>query len=144
MFGQERNQKPIVNIDPGHGGFDTGAISIKGLKKKDVVINIAKEVVRLNRELFSDSLEIYLYPYSDTLISLGDPTKLAKALRADVFVTIHCNQAVRKAAQGIEDFIKQDDALSEYFWLSNSQLVLNMPVFKYSGKLPNAQVPFWN
>ncbi|WP_222937484.1 N-acetylmuramoyl-L-alanine amidase [Cytophaga sp. FL35] len=58
MFGQERNQKPIVIIDPGHGGSDTGAIGIKGLKEKDVVINTAKEVVRLNRELFSDSLEI--------------------------------------------------------------------------------------
>ncbi|WP_222937485.1 N-acetylmuramoyl-L-alanine amidase [Cytophaga sp. FL35] len=45
---------------------------------------------------------------------MGDRTKLAKALRADVFVSIHCNQAVRKAAQGIEVFIKQGDAPSEY------------------------------
>ena len=58
MFGQERNQKPIVIIDPGHGGSDTGAVGINGLKEKDVVIDIAKEVVRLSRELFNDSLEI--------------------------------------------------------------------------------------
>ncbi len=114
MFGQERNQKPIVIIDPGHGGFDTGAIGINGLKEKDVVMNIAKEVVRLNRALFNDSLEIYLTRYSDTLISLGDRTKLAKALKADVFVSIHCNQAVRKAAQGIEVYIKQGETRSEF------------------------------
>lgn len=112
-FGQERYQKPIVIIDPGHGGFDTGAIGINGLKEKELVLNIAMEVVRLNRDLFFDSLEIYLTRYSDTLISLGDRTKLAKALKADVFVSIHCNQAVRKAAQGIEVYIKKGETRSE-------------------------------
>jgi N-acetylmuramoyl-L-alanine amidase len=114
VFGQERNRKPLVIIDPGHGGFDTGAIGINGLKEKDVVMNIAKEVVRLNRELFNDSLEIYLTRYSDTLISLGDRTKLAKAVKADVFVSVHSNQAVRKAARGIEVYIKQGETRSEY------------------------------
>jgi|TARA_Y100000592_G_C5432112_1_gene298880 N-acetylmuramoyl-L-alanine amidase len=114
MFGQERNQKPIVIIDPGHGGSDTGAVGINGLKEKDVVIDIAKEVVRLSRELFNDSLEIYLTRYSDTLISLGDRTKLAKALKADVFVSIHCNQAIRQAAQGIEVYVKKGEPWSQY------------------------------
>ncbi|MFC4094854.1 N-acetylmuramoyl-L-alanine amidase family protein [Euzebyella saccharophila] len=104
----------MIIIDPGHGGFDSGAIGINGLKEKDVVFDIAKEVVRLNRELFNDSLEIYLTRYSDTFISLGDRTKLAKALKADVFVSIHCNQTVRKAAQGIEVYVKQRESRSEY------------------------------
>ena len=114
MFGQERNQKPIVIIDPGHGGLDSGAIGINGVKEKEVVLSIAKEVVRLNKQLFNDSLEIYLTRYSDTLISLGNRTKLAKALKADVFVSVHCNQAVRKAAQGIEVYIKQGETRSEF------------------------------
>ena len=114
MFGQERNQKPIVIIDPGHGGSDTGAIGINGLKEKEVVLQIAKEVIRLDHELFNEALEIYLTRYSDTLISLGDRTKLAKAVKADVFISIHCNQAVRKAAQGVEVYVKQSETQSEY------------------------------
>ncbi|WP_209403711.1 N-acetylmuramoyl-L-alanine amidase [Pseudozobellia sp. WGM2] len=114
VSGQEKCLKPIVIIDPGHGGSDTGAIGTNGLKEKEVVMNIAKEIVRLNRALFNDSLEIYLTRYSDTLISLGDRTKLAKDLKADVFVSIHCNQAVRKAAQGIEVYVKQGDTRSEF------------------------------
>ncbi|MFD0797176.1 N-acetylmuramoyl-L-alanine amidase [Maribacter chungangensis] len=114
MFGQERNRKPIVIIDPGHGGSDTGAIGINGLKEKEVVLSIAKEIIRLNNLLFKDSLGIYLTRYSDTLISLGDRTKLTKALKADVFVSIHCNQSVRKAAQGIEVYVKQGESRSEY------------------------------
>ncbi|PKA99603.1 N-acetylmuramoyl-L-alanine amidase [Flavobacteriaceae bacterium MAR_2009_75] len=113
IFGQERNQKPIVIIDSGHGGSDTGAIGINGLKEKEVVLSIAKEVAKLNQALFNDSLEIYLTRYSDTLISLVDRTKLAKALKADVFVSIHFNQAVRRAAHGIEVYVKQGEPRSE-------------------------------
>ncbi|WP_424001317.1 N-acetylmuramoyl-L-alanine amidase family protein [Maribacter sp. IgM3_T14_3] len=60
VLGQEKNHKPIIIIDPGHGGTDSGAVGINGIKEKEVVLQIAKEVVRLNRELFNDSLEIYL------------------------------------------------------------------------------------
>lgn len=97
--------KPVVLLDPGHGGMDTGANGINGVLEKDIVLSIAKEAIRLNRELYQDTLEIYLTRYSDTLISLGHRTKLVKGLNADVFVSIHCNQAVRKAAQGIEVYV---------------------------------------
>lgn len=113
-FGQEETKKPIVIIDPGHGGTDTGAIGITGIQEKEVVLQIAKEVIRLNQELFNDALKVYLTRYSDTLISLGDRTKLAKALKADVFISIHCNQAVRKAARGIEVYVKQEELRAEY------------------------------
>ena len=113
VLGQERNQNPIVILDPGHGGKDSGAVGINGIQEKEVVLNIAKEVLRLNRELFNDTLEIYLTRYSDTLISLGNRTKLAKSLNAKVFVSIHCNQAFRKAAQGIEVYVKQGETQSE-------------------------------
>tara|TARA_R110002051_G_scaffold290773_1_gene354374 strand:- start:10358 stop:10990 length:633 start_codon:yes stop_codon:yes gene_type:complete len=113
VIGQEKNQKPIVIIDPGHGGSDTGAIGINGLKEKEIVLNIAREVIRLNKLLFEDTLEIYLTRYSDTLISLGDRTKLANALEADVFVSVHCNQSARKAAQGIEVYFDGTDRKSE-------------------------------
>ena len=98
-------QKPIVVIDPGHGGPDTGAIGSHGIMEKEVVLGIAKECLALNRTLFRDSLEIYLTRYRDTLISLGDRAFLAKVLEADVFVSIHCNQAPNAKAQGFEIFL---------------------------------------
>ncbi|PNB71324.1 hypothetical protein C1X30_34910, partial [Pseudomonas sp. FW305-BF6] len=39
----ETQIKTIV-IDPGHGGKDTGAIGIGGLKEKDVVLDVSKRV----------------------------------------------------------------------------------------------------
>ncbi|BDW93313.1 hypothetical protein MACH07_21450 [Flagellimonas marinaquae] len=98
-------QKPIVVIDPGHGGPDAGAVGTNGILEKEVVLDIAQQCLLLNRSLFQDSLEIYLTRYSDTLVSLGTRTRLAKVLRADVFVSIHCNQAPNKKAQGFEIFL---------------------------------------
>ena len=50
-FGQSKgNRKTIIVIDPGHGGTDSGAIGINGIQEKDVVLKIAKEIVRLNEE----------------------------------------------------------------------------------------------
>jgi N-acetylmuramoyl-L-alanine amidase len=86
--------RPIIVLDPGHGGRDSGAVGIKGIQEKDIVLAIGKEVIRLNKELYNDGLDIYLTRYSDTLISLGHRTKLAKTLQADLFISIHCNQAV--------------------------------------------------
>src|SRR5690606_2803969 len=98
---------------PGHGGRDPGAIGINGIREKDVALAVGKEVARLNRMLFNDSLEIYMTRYSDTLISLGHRTALARALRADIFVSIHFNQAERREAQGIEVFVYQTNKIGD-------------------------------
>lgn len=104
-MGQEK-KAPIIILDLGHGGVDSGAVGVNGIREKDVVLAVGKEVLRLNKELYGNQLNIYLTRYSDTLISLGHRAKLAKALRANLFVSIHCNQAPRKKAQGIEVFIQ--------------------------------------
>lgn len=101
-------QKPIVVIDPGHGGSDSGALGTNGVLEKEVVLEIAKQCLQLNRRLFGDSLEIYLTRYTDTLISLGTRTSLAKAFGADAFVSLHCNQAPNDKAQGFEIFLFDD------------------------------------
>ena len=89
IFGQPTTSKKLVVIDVGHGGKDAGAIGINGIKEKDVVMQLANEILRLNKG--QGNLEIYLTRYSDSLISLKDRTKLAKALKADVFISLHCN-----------------------------------------------------
>ena len=105
LFGQERGSRPIILLDPGHGGTDSGAVGVNGIHEKDVVLEVAKEVIRLDRELFKGSLDIYLTRYSDTLISLRDRTRLASGLAADLYLSLHCNKAKRTAAQGVEVYI---------------------------------------
>lgn len=117
---QEHKQQ-IVVLDPGHGGVDSGAIGINGIKEKDIVLEVAKEAISLNRQLFGNTLDIYLTRYNDTLISLGDRTKLVKILQPDVFISIHCNQAARKAAQGIEVYVQQPNTTTNSDLQSKSE-----------------------
>ena len=101
IFGQEMSAQKRILIDVGHGGKDSGAISINGIQEKDIVMNIANAILKLNNEL-DKPLDIYLTRYSDTLISLSDRTKLAKTLKADLFVSLHCNHSDNPDARGIE------------------------------------------
>ena len=103
----QENKKLIVVLDPGHGGVDPGAIGVNGIKEKDVVLEVGKEAIRLNKQLFGNTLDIYMTRYKDTLISLGDRTKLVESLKPDIFISIHCNQADRVEARGIEVYMQQ-------------------------------------
>lgn len=98
-------KNPIVIIDPGHGGKDFGAVTKSGTKEKDIVMDIASKMVVLNAKLFENPLMLFLTRYTDTLISLGDRTQLAIKLKADIFISIHCNQAINRTASGTEVFI---------------------------------------
>lgn len=115
------HKRPIVVLDPGHGGVDSGAIGINGIKEKDIVLDVAKEAIRLNRELFGNTLDIYLTRYNDTLISLSDRTKLVKILQPDIFISIHCNQADRREAQGIEVYVQKPNSKTNIELQSKSE-----------------------
>ncbi len=97
-------QKKIIVIDPGHGGIDLGAIGIGNIQEKDIVLKVAKEVLRLNKTLLNDRFSIYLTRYNDTLISLNNRVNLARSLKADLFVSLHCN-ASSTTSRGMEVYI---------------------------------------
>jgi N-acetylmuramoyl-L-alanine amidase len=108
IFGQETAAQKRIVIDVGHGGKDSGAIGINGIKEKDLVLGIALEILRLN-ENSETPLDIYLTRYSDTLISLSDRTKLAKILNVDLFISLHCNHSDNPNARGIEVYVAETE-----------------------------------
>jgi len=102
-------RKQIIVIDPGHGGKDSGAVGVNGILEKDIVLSIAMEIVYLNETTFKNRFEIYLTRYTDTLISLGDRTKLANTLKADLFLSLHCNYSDNPNARGVEVYVSKKE-----------------------------------
>lgn len=102
VCGQE---KQIIIVDPGHGGTDSGAVGINGLREKDLTLKIAQAIVHYNRILLDHRYDIYLTRYRDTLVSLGHRTKLAKVLNPKIFVSLHCNHANNSKAMGLEIYV---------------------------------------
>jgi N-acetylmuramoyl-L-alanine amidase len=110
LFSQNFDALKRIIIDVGHGGKDSGAIGINGIQEKDVALNIAKEIIRLNKTILNDKLDIYLTRYSDTFIALSDRSRLAKVLTANVFVSLHCN-ASQSRSKGIEVYVHDPEKL---------------------------------
>lgn len=111
IHSQRLSKKPIVLIDAGHGGTDYGAVSGNDIKEKDIVLNIALKMQQLNTLVFENSFEIYLTKSRDTLISLGDRSKLAQVLKPDVFISFHCNQADNAFAKGMEVYVFGEESI---------------------------------
>lgn len=80
--------KTIV-IDPGHGGRARGAGGPRGLKEKDVVLDIAKRLERLLNN--NRSYKVFLTRRSDCDVSLIERSKFARKNGADLFISIHCD-----------------------------------------------------
>lgn len=103
-----RPQKKITTIvlDPGHGGVDPGAVGRSGLKEKIVNLGIA---LRLKNKLEAIGLRVLLTRDEDKYVSLADRVKFARWSKADLFVSIHCNAAVRdKRKRGFETYFLSD------------------------------------
>ena len=144
FLGQDLDVKRIVVIDLGHGGKDSGAVGEKGVQEKEVVLNIAEAILELNKQT-KFPLDIYLTRYSDTLVSLSDRTKLAKTLKADLFVSLHCNHSDNPMARGVEVYVRSGRTKNsvESTWLAfNLQADLNKKLgFEIRGvKFANFQV----
>ena len=90
LFSQE---KKVIVIDAGHGGTDSGAIGTNHRKEKDITLAMAKAMLMYNRTLLDNPYELYLTRYEDSLISLSHRTQLVRALKPDLFISLHCNHA---------------------------------------------------
>ncbi|MGB5969049.1 MAG: N-acetylmuramoyl-L-alanine amidase [Spirulinaceae cyanobacterium] len=78
----------LVAVDPGHGGKDPGAIGISGLREKDVILPIAREIAQY---LEQQGVRTLMTRSDDTFISLQGRTDLANRAGADLFVSVHAN-----------------------------------------------------
>lgn len=90
-----------IMIDAGHGGKDPGAIGQKGTKEKDITLKIAITVAALLQQA---GIMTKLTRTSDVFVDLDDRAKIANAFGANLFVSIHCNSATDRSANGIETY----------------------------------------
>jgi N-acetylmuramoyl-L-alanine amidase len=91
--------KPVIVIDPGHGGLDPGAQGTLGLEK-DIVLAVAREVRRSLVAL--RRYEVILTRSSDTFVSLEDRVRLSRQHSADLFLSIHADSLeAREFAQSV-------------------------------------------
>lgn len=81
--------KPLIVIDPGHGGQDPGAQSKNKLYEKHVVLALAKELKQ--QLLETGQYRVVLTRETDIYIRLKDRVKFARNKQADLFISLHAD-----------------------------------------------------
>ncbi len=102
--------RPVVVIDPGHGGIDNGTQAASGETEKAIVL--AFGLALRDRIAESGKYRVVLTRDDDTFIPLGDRVKIARAGNAALFVSIHADALPRREgdAQGATIYTLSDKA----------------------------------
>lgn len=91
--------RPIVLIDPGHGGADPGAPGVSGTsKEKDLTLAMARELADLLEE--RGRVRVALTREDDRYLTLEQRAAIARHLPAAMFVSIHMDSAPNPQAKG--------------------------------------------
>jgi N-acetylmuramoyl-L-alanine amidase len=101
--------RPLVLIDPGHGGQDPGATAVSGdISEKQLTLLLARE---LRDRLAKDGrVRIALTRESDAYLSLDQRSALARRLGASLYVSLHMDSAPNPLARGASIYSLSDVA----------------------------------
>jgi N-acetylmuramoyl-L-alanine amidase len=83
-----KDTRPVIMLDPGHGGVDPGAAA-SGMVEKDIVFAFAEKFKkRLERD---GRYRVLLTRDHDVFIPLDERVRIARGVKADLFVSIHAD-----------------------------------------------------
>ncbi len=103
--------RPLIVIDPGHGGIDGGAEAPNGTKEKDIVLKFSRELRRLLVDM--DRFDVAMTRDDDSFVRLEDRVKLARANKADLLVSIHADAFQEQDVSGASVYVRDQNATNE-------------------------------
>jgi N-acetylmuramoyl-L-alanine amidase len=127
LAGKDKDKAPLMNrmitiaIDPGHGGEDPGAIGRGGSKEKDVVLSIAKRLKAKIEE--QPNMRVMLTRDADYFVPLNVRVEKARAVQADLFMSVHADAFVNASARGSSVFVLSEKGASSTAarWLADKE-----------------------
>jgi len=97
--------RPVVMLDPGHGGTNMGALGHQtGKYEKALTLVIARHTKKiLERKL--PSARVLMTRHKDRYLTLAQRVRLANAARATLFISIHLNASESCTQSGFETYL---------------------------------------
>lgn len=86
--------RPVIVVDPGHGGIDPGAQGEKGVEK-DIVLAVSREIRRAL--LATRRYEVVMTRSTDVFVALDQRVRISRQHNADLFLSIHADALDSKA-----------------------------------------------
>lgn len=97
----------VVVIDPGHGGIDPGA-QHGGVTEADLMLELGYEVARAVDRM--EGVTPYLTREADVFVPLQERLTLARAVGADLFISLHADALEGLQATGASVYTLADEA----------------------------------
>ena len=100
---QPQRDRPLIVVDPGHGGHDFGASGyLKKVYEKDIALQIAGRLAKKIRKKLP--YEVLMTRNNDRYLTLEERTAIANTKNADLFISIHTNDSANQSTYGIETY----------------------------------------
>jgi len=104
----QKTRKPLIIIDPGHGGVDPGAVGARKTHEKNVVLALAKE---LKKQLAATGkYRVMMTREDDRFIKLWNRVKFAREHEADLFVSVHADSIGKSNVSGASVYTLSETA----------------------------------
>lgn len=102
------DRKPVIAIDPGHGGVDPGAIGVSGVREKDITLAAARQ---LKKSLdASGRYKAVLTRSRDVSLGLRQRITIARRASADIFISLHADSIGRSDVRGLSVYTLSETA----------------------------------
>jgi N-acetylmuramoyl-L-alanine amidase len=104
------DSRPLVVLDPGHGGIDNGTKAGSGELEKDIVLDFAQRLRERIEKI--GKYRVLMTRTDDTFVPLGERVRIARNAGASLFVSIHADALPRREgdAQGASIYTLSDTA----------------------------------
>ena len=86
--------RPVIVLDPGHGGIDTGTRAASGELEKTLVLEFG--LMLRDKLEQTDKYRVVMTRSDDRFVPLGERVRLARQREAQLFISIHCDALRRR------------------------------------------------
>lgn len=100
-------KKPVIVIDPGHGGIDPGATTGR-VYEKHITLAAAKVIQKHLKK--SGKYTVFLTRRNDKFIRLRGRIAIAKALGANLFISLHADSIKNRRVRGLSVYTLSEKA----------------------------------
>jgi N-acetylmuramoyl-L-alanine amidase len=97
-----QSPRPLVILDPGHGGSNPGARGTTGLQEKQLSLLLANRVAD---RLRARGVTVQLTRTADQTLTLRQRVAIADRAPADLFISIHANASPTRTQRGYETYV---------------------------------------
>ena len=143
--GPVAGRKPVIAIDPGHGGVDPGAIGHGGVYEKNLVLAYARD---LSRQLEATGhYRVVLTRDRDIFLPLRERVRVARQAEADLFLSLHVNTHPSASTRGLSVYTLSENASDKeaaaLAALENkADIIGGMDLGEYSDDVQNILIDF--